>query len=89
MAAEVIAISFDALQESVGSVVSRVILFGTIPTKIPIVQDIPTDLPIAPKLPVVSPFLCSDDFKSDSESEPADELPERHVSLRQLHQTAI
>ncbi|GJR99521.1 putative reverse transcriptase domain-containing protein, partial [Tanacetum coccineum] len=82
MAAQVIAISFDALQESVGSVVSRVILFGTIPTKIPIVQDIPTDLPIAPKLPVVSPFLCSDDFKSDSESEPADELPERHVSLR-------
>ncbi|GKF81778.1 hypothetical protein Tco_0240380, partial [Tanacetum coccineum] len=62
--------------ESVGSVVSRVILFGTIPTEIPIVPDIPTDLPTKPELPAVSPFLCSD----DSKSEPADELPERHVS---------
>nr|GEX75878.1 hypothetical protein [Tanacetum cinerariifolium] len=63
--------------ESVKYVVSRVILFDTIPTKIPIVPDIPIDLSIAPELPTVSPFLCSD----DSESEPADELPERHVSL--------
>ncbi|GKG58702.1 hypothetical protein Tco_0594472, partial [Tanacetum coccineum] len=40
--------------------------------------DIPTDLPSAPELPAVLPFLCSD----DSESEPADEFPKRHVSLR-------
>ncbi|GKD16133.1 hypothetical protein Tco_1205291, partial [Tanacetum coccineum] len=49
-----------------------------IPTEVPIVPDIPTDLPSAPELPAVLPFLCS----NDSESEPADELPERHVSLR-------
>ncbi|GJT75707.1 hypothetical protein Tco_1042432 [Tanacetum coccineum] len=50
-----------------------------IPTRpeIPIVLDIPTDLPTTPKLPPVSPFLCSD----DSESEQANELPERHVSF--------
>ncbi|GKA54341.1 hypothetical protein Tco_0753290 [Tanacetum coccineum] len=48
--------------------------------EIPIVLDIPTDLPTVPELPAVSPFLCSD----DSESESADESPERHVSLR-LH----
>ncbi|GJY21365.1 hypothetical protein Tco_0393931 [Tanacetum coccineum] len=36
----------------------------------------PTDLPTTPELPAVSPFLCS----NDSESKPADELPERHVS---------
>ncbi|GKF10084.1 hypothetical protein Tco_0048010, partial [Tanacetum coccineum] len=60
-----------------GFVVSRVILFDSIPTEILIVPDIPTDLPTAPELLAVSPFLCSDDF----EFEPADELLERHVSL--------
>ncbi|GKD11567.1 hypothetical protein Tco_1195974, partial [Tanacetum coccineum] len=44
----------------------------------PIVLDIPTDLPSTPELPAFSPFLCS----NDSEFEPADELPERHVLLR-------
>ncbi|GKD39859.1 hypothetical protein Tco_1260066, partial [Tanacetum coccineum] len=78
MAALVITISSAVSEESVGFVVSRVILFATIPTKIPIVPDIPTDLPSTPELPAVSPFVCSDDF----ESEPADELPERYVSLR-------
>ncbi|GJV33430.1 hypothetical protein Tco_1393830 [Tanacetum coccineum] len=77
MPAPVITISFDVSEESARSVVSRVILFGTIPTEVPIVPDIPTDLPTTPELPAVSPFLCSD----DSESEPPDELPERHVSL--------
>nr|GEU56040.1 putative reverse transcriptase domain-containing protein [Tanacetum cinerariifolium] len=38
-------------------------------------------LPMAPKLPLVSPFLCSDDSKVDSESEPAEQRPERHESL--------
>ncbi|GJZ76068.1 hypothetical protein Tco_0640533 [Tanacetum coccineum] len=78
MASPVITISSDVSKESVGSVVPRVIPFGTIPTKILIILDIPTDLPTALELPVVSPFLCSD----DSESEPANELSERHVSLR-------
>nr|GEX66013.1 putative reverse transcriptase domain-containing protein [Tanacetum cinerariifolium] len=76
MAALVIAISSDALEESVGSVILRVILFGTIPIEIPILQDVPTDLPTVPELPAILPFLCSD----DSESEAVDELPKRHVS---------
>nr|GFA52770.1 hypothetical protein [Tanacetum cinerariifolium] len=50
--------------------------------KIPIILDILTNLPIAPELHAVSPFLCSNDSKSDPESEPANELPERHVSLK-------
>ncbi|GKE40612.1 hypothetical protein Tco_1464017 [Tanacetum coccineum] len=63
-------------EESVTSVVLRVILFGTIPTEIPIIPNMPTDLPTISKLPAVSPFLCSD----DSESESADESLERHIS---------
>ncbi|GKE95966.1 hypothetical protein Tco_1580821, partial [Tanacetum coccineum] len=38
-------------------------------------------LPLAPELPLVSPFLCSDDSEVDSESEPAEQRPERHESL--------
>nr|GEY96155.1 hypothetical protein [Tanacetum cinerariifolium] len=64
MKALVINISFDLSEKSLTSVVSRVILFGTVPTEIPIVPDMPTDLPIAPELPAVSPFLCLDDSKS-------------------------
>ncbi|GJW71115.1 ALP1-like protein [Tanacetum coccineum] len=59
MAAPVIAISSDVSEESVGSVVSRVILFDTIPIEVHIVPDIPTELPSAPELPAFSPFLCS------------------------------
>ncbi|GJS85624.1 hypothetical protein Tco_0752165 [Tanacetum coccineum] len=77
MAAPVITIYSDVSEESVGFVVLRVILFSTIPTKVLIVPDMLNDLPTAPKLHAVSPFLCS----NDSESEPADELPKRHVSL--------
>ncbi|GKA93443.1 putative ribonuclease H-like domain-containing protein [Tanacetum coccineum] len=84
MAVPVITISSDASEESLTSVVSRVILFGTIPTEIPIVSDMLTDLPTVPELPAVSPFLGLD----DSESESADESPERHVSLR-LHDDMI
>ncbi|GKD31355.1 hypothetical protein Tco_1242133 [Tanacetum coccineum] len=76
IAALVITISSDASEEGGGSVVSQVIHFSTIPTKVPIIPDMPIDLPTTPELPAVSPFLCSD----DSESKPADELPERHVS---------
>ncbi|GJR93890.1 reverse transcriptase domain-containing protein [Tanacetum coccineum] len=35
-------------------------------------------LPAAPELPLVSPFLCFDDSKADSESEHAKQIPERH-----------
>nr|GEZ48388.1 hypothetical protein [Tanacetum cinerariifolium] len=66
------------LEESVRSIVTRVFTFSTISTEVPIILDIPTDLPSAPELPVVSPFLCLD----DSEFEPANELPARHMSLR-------
>ncbi|GKG61788.1 hypothetical protein Tco_0623505, partial [Tanacetum coccineum] len=38
-------------------------------------------LPLALELPLVSPFLCSDDSEADSESEPAEQRPERHESL--------
>ncbi|GJW52254.1 putative reverse transcriptase domain-containing protein [Tanacetum coccineum] len=51
MAAPVITISSNISEESVGYVVSQVILFGTILTEILIVPDIPTDLPSAPELP--------------------------------------
>ncbi|GJW00655.1 putative reverse transcriptase domain-containing protein [Tanacetum coccineum] len=36
---------------------------------------------VEPELPLVSPFLCTDDSKADSESEPAEQRPERHESL--------
>nr|GFA45168.1 hypothetical protein [Tanacetum cinerariifolium] len=78
MVALVITIPFDVSDESVGSVVSQVILFGTILTEIPIALIMPTDPPTAPELPAISPFLCS----NDSKSEPTDEFSARHVSLR-------
>nr|GEU30335.1 putative reverse transcriptase domain-containing protein [Tanacetum cinerariifolium] len=68
--APIITISFDVSEESVTSVVSRVILFGTIPTAIPIVLDMHTDLPIAPELLAVSPLLCSDDPDFEVRSRP-------------------
>ncbi|GKD48253.1 hypothetical protein Tco_1277229, partial [Tanacetum coccineum] len=124
MAALVIPISSDSSEESVGSYVSRVILFGTIPTSMPVILVVPTEvpiapadllvapkvgavyvisptgvldlvdyssssnsdpskdsLPLAPELPLVLPFLCSDDSKANSKSEPAEQRPERHESL--------
>ncbi|GJU47155.1 hypothetical protein Tco_1204421 [Tanacetum coccineum] len=96
MAALVIPISSDSSDESVGSHVLRVILFGTIPTSIPVILVVPSDIPIAPanplialedslhvapELPLVSPILCSDDSKANSVSEPAEQRPERHESL--------
>nr|GEU37167.1 retrotransposon protein, putative, Ty3-gypsy subclass [Tanacetum cinerariifolium] len=124
MAAPVIPISSYSFEESVGSHVLRVILFGTIPTSIPVIPVVPDEvsiapadplvapevgavsvisparvldlmdysssfdfgpskysLPVAPELPLVLPFLCSDDSEADSESEPAEQRPERHESL--------
>ncbi|GKC65511.1 putative reverse transcriptase domain-containing protein, partial [Tanacetum coccineum] len=92
MAAFVIPISSDSFEDSVGSHVPRVILFGVIPAIIPVilvvlveVPIIPVDpldsLPLAPELPLVSPFLCSDDSEPDNESKSAEHRLERHESL--------
>ncbi|GJZ01697.1 hypothetical protein Tco_0519658, partial [Tanacetum coccineum] len=96
MVAPIIFISSDSSEESVGSHAPRVILFGTILTSIPVIPVVPAEvpiapadpivapedsLPVAPELPLVSPFLCSDDSKADSESEPVEQRPERHESL--------
>ncbi|GJV53945.1 hypothetical protein Tco_1449686 [Tanacetum coccineum] len=123
MAAHVIPISSDSSDESVGSHVPRVIVFGAIPAIIPVIPVIPAEVPIvpadllvapevgavsvtltagvldlvdylssdsdpsknslppAPELPLVLPFLCFDDSEADSESEPAEQRPERHESL--------
>nr|GEV42694.1 hypothetical protein [Tanacetum cinerariifolium] len=85
MATPVISISSESSDESVGSVLPRVILFGTILIEIHVV---PADLPVALEVtgnscrftcraPMASPFLCLD----DSESEPAVVSSERHVSF--------
>ncbi|GJU51874.1 hypothetical protein Tco_1221429 [Tanacetum coccineum] len=124
MEAPIIPISSDSSEESVGSHVLRVILFGTIPTSIPVIPVVPAEvpiapvdslvapevgavfvisptrvldlvdylsssdsdpsedsLPLAPEIPLVSPFLCFDDSKADSESELAEQRSERHESL--------
>ncbi|GJS01997.1 copia protein [Tanacetum coccineum] len=47
MTASVISISSDSFDKSVGSVMPRVILFGTIVTKVPV---IPADFPVAPEV---------------------------------------
>nr|GEX11182.1 putative reverse transcriptase domain-containing protein [Tanacetum cinerariifolium] len=75
MAASVIPISSDLSEESVGSHVLQVILFGTIPAIIPVIPSC-----LALELPLVSPFLCSNDSEVDSESEPAEQRPERPSS---------
>nr|GEV13854.1 hypothetical protein [Tanacetum cinerariifolium] len=96
MAVPVISIFSDSSEESVGSHVPQVILFGTIPTSVYVISVVPAEVPIAPanpivasedslpiasELPLVSPFLCFDDSKADSESEPAKQRRERHESL--------
>nr|GFA48840.1 hypothetical protein [Tanacetum cinerariifolium] len=75
MAAFIIPISLDLSEESVGSHVLQVILFGTIPAIIPVIPSC-----LALELPLVSPFLCSNDSEVDSESEPAEQRPERPSS---------
>ncbi|GJU53738.1 hypothetical protein Tco_1227452 [Tanacetum coccineum] len=89
MAAPVISISSDSSEESVGSHALRVILFGTIPTSILVISVIP-EVPIAPADLIVAPevgavFVISPtgvlDLVADSESEPAEQRPERHESL--------
>ncbi|GJS28667.1 putative reverse transcriptase domain-containing protein [Tanacetum coccineum] len=88
MAAPVISISSDWFEESVGSHAPRVILFGAIPTIIPIIPEVPI-VPADPMVATeVSPFLYSDDSEADSESDPAEQRPERHESLS-VHDTMI
>nr|GEU94031.1 hypothetical protein [Tanacetum cinerariifolium] len=88
MATPVIPISSYSSEESMGSYVPRVILFGTIPTSIHVILVVPAEVPIAPadpivapKLPLVLPFLCSDDSEADNKSELTKQRPERHESL--------
>ncbi|GJT10972.1 hypothetical protein Tco_0858014, partial [Tanacetum coccineum] len=61
-------------------------VISVVPSKVPIVPADPLvapedSLPLAPELPLVSPFLCFDESKANSESEPAEQRPERHESL--------
>ncbi|GKB87552.1 putative reverse transcriptase domain-containing protein [Tanacetum coccineum] len=99
MAAPVISILLDSSDESVGSHVPRVILFGTIPNSIPVIPMVPAEVYIAPadplvapkdsflvapELPLVLPFLCTDESMADSESEPAEQRPERLFPLVDL-----
>ncbi|GKA33030.1 putative reverse transcriptase domain-containing protein [Tanacetum coccineum] len=75
-------------EESVGSHVPRVILFGTIPTSIPVIPMVPAQVPIVPADPlvvpkvgavsVISPTIVLDlvDYSSSSNSDPSeDSLP--------------
>ncbi|GJZ50671.1 hypothetical protein Tco_0604861 [Tanacetum coccineum] len=88
MAAPVISISSDSSEESVGSHVPRVILFGTIPTSIPVIHMVPVEVPIAPANLLVAPevgavyvisltgVLDLVDYSSSSDSDPSeDSLP--------------
>ncbi|GJV00634.1 hypothetical protein Tco_1329904, partial [Tanacetum coccineum] len=88
MAASVISISSDSSEESVGSHVPRVILFGTIPTSILVIPVVPTEVSIAPADPLVAPevgavsfisptgVLDLVDYSSSSDSDPLeDSLP--------------
>nr|GEU29343.1 reverse transcriptase domain-containing protein [Tanacetum cinerariifolium] len=54
MAASVILISSNSSEESVGSHVPLVILFGTISTSIPVIPMVPAEVPIAPVDPLVA-----------------------------------
>ncbi|GKC45771.1 hypothetical protein Tco_1063493 [Tanacetum coccineum] len=78
MAAPIISISSDSFEESMGSHVLRVILFGAIPAIVPVIPEVPAEVPIvsddpapedslpsAPALALVLSFLCSDDSKAD------------------------
>ncbi|GJS08345.1 putative reverse transcriptase domain-containing protein [Tanacetum coccineum] len=88
MTSPIISISSYSSDESVGSHVPRVILFGTIPTSIPVIHMVPAEVPIAPANPlvasevgaifVISPTRVLDlvDYSSSSNSDPSeDSLP--------------
>ncbi|GJV93414.1 hypothetical protein Tco_1541227 [Tanacetum coccineum] len=88
MAAPVISISSGSSEESVGSHVPQVILFGTIPTSIPVIHVVPAKVPIVHANPLVAPevgavsvispigMLDLVDYSSSSDSDPSeDSLP--------------
>ncbi|GJY41881.1 hypothetical protein Tco_0429151 [Tanacetum coccineum] len=54
MATPVIPISSNSYEESVGSHVPRVILFGAIPAIFPIILEVPDEVPIVPADPLVA-----------------------------------
>nr|GEU31353.1 villin-4-like [Tanacetum cinerariifolium] len=88
MAAPVIPILLDSFEESVIAPEVRAVSV-TLPAEVLDLVDYSSfdsdpsedSLPPAPELPLVSPFLCSNDSKADSESEPTEHRPERHESL--------
>ncbi|GJU65182.1 hypothetical protein Tco_1247017 [Tanacetum coccineum] len=55
MANPIILISSDSSEDSVGSHVPRVILFGAIPAVIPVILVVPAEVPIVPADPLVAP----------------------------------
>ncbi|GJX28774.1 hypothetical protein Tco_0236853 [Tanacetum coccineum] len=55
MATPIILISSDSSEDSVGSHVPRVILFGAIPAIIPVILVVPAEVPIVPADPLVAP----------------------------------
>ncbi|GJT62013.1 hypothetical protein Tco_1005546 [Tanacetum coccineum] len=75
----------DSSDESVGSHVPRVILFGTIPTSILVIPVVPAEVPIAPADPIVAPkveaiYVISPievldlvDYSSSSDSDPSED----------------
>ncbi|GJR42672.1 hypothetical protein Tco_1310775 [Tanacetum coccineum] len=68
MAILVISISSDSSDESVGSSLSRIILFGIIPAEIP--AETPTIPSVVPTLPHTSPYLYTDSSDSDTSERP-------------------
>ncbi|GKB39388.1 hypothetical protein Tco_0884330 [Tanacetum coccineum] len=79
MAALVISIFLNSSNESVGSSIPRVILFGSIPTEIPVV---PADLPVVPEvgMAVLISHVGVLELDTHSSSKSDTELPERHIS---------
>ncbi|GKD31631.1 hypothetical protein Tco_1242409 [Tanacetum coccineum] len=88
MIAYVIPISSDSSENSVGSHVPRVILFGAISAIIPVILVVPVEVPIVPADPLVAPevgavsvtsptgVLDLVDYSSSSDSDPSeDSLP--------------
>ncbi|GKE66773.1 hypothetical protein Tco_1520934, partial [Tanacetum coccineum] len=67
MAALVIPISSNSSEESVGSYVLRVILFGAIPAIITVIPEVPAEVPIIPADPLVAPEVGAISVTSPTE----------------------
>ncbi|GJY99577.1 hypothetical protein Tco_0517007 [Tanacetum coccineum] len=86
MAISVISISSDSSYERVGSSLSRIILFGTIPAEIP--AETPTIPSVVPTLPYTSPFLYTDLFDSDTYERPPSQDPYEVNVARRMSRVA-